>query len=154
MRCHGLTDPLKTWQRPLARVPEDAFVRPGCYDVAVMPPPYERHLFICTNLRPPGAKRPSCAARGSEAVRDAFKKELAGRGLIDWVRANASGCLDNCEHGISVVVYPDDVWYEGVTVEDVKEIVEEHILQGRPVERLRLKISSPPVGPKLPPILR
>lgn len=119
-----------------------------------MPPPYERHVFICTNRRPDTAPRPSCAGRGSEAVRDAFKKQLAALGIHDRVRANAAGCLDACDDGPSVVVYPEEVWYGGVTVEDVPEIIREHILGGRPVERLRMKLRELPGGPKLPPILR
>ena len=107
-----------------------------------MPPPYERHLFICTNRRPAGAPRPSCANRGGEALRDAFKKELASRGLHKTVRANAAGCLDACETGASVVVYPEAVWYGGVTVDDVREIIEEHVIGGRPVERLRIQLPA------------
>jgi len=103
-----------------------------------MPPPYERHLFICTNRRPDSAPKPSCAARGSEAIRDAFKKELAKRGLHHSIRANASGCLDGCECGPAVVVYPEGFWYGELKLEDVPVIVEEHLIGGRPVERLRL----------------
>jgi (2Fe-2S) ferredoxin len=117
-----------------------------------MPPPYERHVFVCTNRRPPESPRGSCAAKGSEELVAAFKRELAARGLRESVRANASGCLDACEHGPSVVVYPDGVWYGGVTVADVPAIVEEHLLGGRPVERLRMKLPAP--GPRrLPPLL-
>ena len=60
---------------------------------------------------------------------------LLGRG-IKRVRANKAGCLDQCEKGPSVVVYPDAIWYGGVTEADVNEIVEQHILGGRPVQRL------------------
>jgi (2Fe-2S) ferredoxin len=71
-------------------------------------------------------------------VRAALKAELKRRGLKD-VRANAAGCLDACAHGPSVVVYPEGVWYRGVTVADVPEIVEQHLVGGRPVERLVLR---------------
>lgn len=101
-----------------------------------MPPPYQRHIFICTNRRPEGSPRGSCAARGSEEVRDLFKDELRRRGLTATVRANAAGCLDACERGVSVVVYPEGVWYGGVTKDDVAQIIEEHVVGGRPVERL------------------
>ena len=67
-----------------------------------------------------------------------FKAALARRGLKGRVRANAAGCLDQCEHGPTVVVYPDGVWYGFVTAADVDEIVESHIIGGQPVERLRL----------------
>lgn len=67
-----------------------------------------------------------------------FKLKLAERGLRGKVRANQAGCLDQCEHGPNVVVYPDAVWYGRVTADDVDEIVESHIVGGRPVERLML----------------
>ncbi len=101
-------------------------------------PRFERHIFVCCNTRPPGHPRGSCSGRGSEMVRHAFKKEIEARGLKGRVRANVAGCLDQCEHGPTVVVYPDAVWYGFVREEDVPEIVEQHIVHGRPVERLRL----------------
>ncbi len=67
-----------------------------------------------------------------------FKQKLALRGLKKRVRANMSGCLDQCEHGPTVVVYPDAVWYGRVTADDVDEIIESHIVNGKPVERLIL----------------
>ena len=65
-----------------------------------------------------------------------FKQRLAMRGLKKRVRANTSGCLDQCEHGPTVVVYPDAVWYGRVTSADVDEIIDSHIMNGKPVERL------------------
>jgi (2Fe-2S) ferredoxin len=59
-------------------------------------------------------------------------------GLAGRVRINKSGCLDQCEHGPTVVVYPDAVWYGGVKPEDAEEIVSGHLIAGRPVERLRI----------------
>ena len=100
--------------------------------------PFERHLFVCTNQRPPDHPRGSCSPDGSEALQKAFKKALAEHGLNRRVRANKSGCLDQCEHGPTVVVYPDTIWYGGVTLADVNEIVERHIVAGEPVARLRL----------------
>ena len=104
-----------------------------------MPPPYTRHLFICTNRRPDGSPRGCCATKGGEELRIAFKKELDAQ-AVKGVRANGSGCLDACERGMSVAVYPDNVWYGPVTQADVKEIVSEHIVAGRPVERLFMKL--------------
>jgi (2Fe-2S) ferredoxin len=101
--------------------------------------PYQRHVFVCTNVRPPGSPRGCCAEKGSEAIRFALKKELKARGLSDQIRANTSGCLDTCEAGPSVVVYPEGVWYGGVTVQDVPEIVEKHLVGGQVVERLCMK---------------
>jgi len=99
---------------------------------------FERHVFICENTRPPDHPRGCCAAKGSAAVRERFKELVAEHGLKGRVRANMAGCLDNCERGISVVVYPDGVWYGGVTLADVDEIFTRHILGGQVVERLRL----------------
>ena len=65
-----------------------------------------------------------------------FKRELKKRDLAKVIRANVAGCLDACAHGVTVVVYPDAIWYGGVAPADVPEIVEEHLVNGRPVERL------------------
>jgi (2Fe-2S) ferredoxin len=72
-------------------------------------------------------------------VREAFKRKLHERGLKGRVRANAAGCLDQCEHGVTCVVYPEQVWYGHVTVADVDEIIESHLVGGKPVERLVLR---------------
>ena len=97
----------------------------------------EAHVFVCTNDRPEGHPRGSCKAKGSEEVLRAFKAELLQQGLIDTVRAQKAGCLDQCEKGCAVVIYPDEVWYGGVQPSDVKEIVEEHLKKHKPVDRLR-----------------
>lgn len=99
---------------------------------------YERHLFVCTNQRPAGHPRGSCDSTGEGALQKAFKRAVGRRGLTGRVRANKAGCLDQCEHGPVVVVYPDAVWYGFVREADVDEIVESHIVGGQPVERLRL----------------
>jgi (2Fe-2S) ferredoxin len=99
---------------------------------------FRHHVFVCENHRDPSDRRGCCAARGSEAVRAALKEELARRGLEKQVRANAAGCLDACAHGPSIVVYPEGVWYGHVTPADVPEIVERHLVNGEPVERLRI----------------
>jgi (2Fe-2S) ferredoxin len=100
---------------------------------------FEHHVFVCENQRDPADPRGSCGAKGSAAIRKALKDELARRGLEKRVRANAAGCLDSCADGPTVVVYPEGVWYGHVRVEDVPEIVESHLVNGVPVERLRLK---------------
>ena len=102
-------------------------------------PHLDRHVFICTNRREPGNPKGCCAEKGSEEVREEFKKQLHERGLKKTMRANAAGCLDQCARGVAVVVYPEQVWYGGVTKDDVTEIVESHLIGGVPVERLRMK---------------
>lgn len=101
-------------------------------------PKFEKHLFVCTNQRSPDHPRGCCDPTSSGDLQRAFKAKLAKLGLKGRVRANNSGCLDQCEHGPNVVVYPDAVWYGGVTEADVDEIIESHILGGLPVERLRI----------------
>ncbi len=99
---------------------------------------FERHVFVCVNERAPTNSRGCCLAKGAAEVRAAFKKAVAERGLKGVVRANNSGCLDRCEHGVTVVVYPEQVWYGGVTVADVDEIMSSHIINGVVVDRLRI----------------
>jgi (2Fe-2S) ferredoxin len=67
-----------------------------------------------------------------------MKSAAKKAGLKGRVRVNAAGCIDQCEHGVTVVVYPEQVWYGFVTMQDVSEIVESHLIHGKPVERLRL----------------
>lgn len=101
-------------------------------------PPFERHVFVCHNVRPAGAPRPSCTADGKSEVHTQLQQAAKAAGLGNRVRINKSGCLDQCEHGPTVVVYPDAVWYGFVKPEDAAEIITEHLVGGRPVERLRL----------------
>jgi len=96
------------------------------------------HIFVCTNERVADHPRGCCKAKNSEALVEAFKKELEKSGMKGKVRAQRAGCLDTCEFGASVVVYPDDVWYGKVELEDVSEIVNSHIKGGQPVDRLRI----------------
>ena len=99
---------------------------------------FKHHLFICTNTRPAGHPRGCCNPDGSARLREHFKSEVKRKNLKATVRANASGCLDQCEHGPNVVVYPEGIWYGNVQLDDVDEILESHIIHGKPVERLRI----------------
>src|SRR6476646_8475817 len=99
-------------------------------------PSFQRHVFVCVNERPADDPRGSCKAKGGVEVRDRLKAELKARGIAKIVRANNAGCLDQCARGVSVVVYPEQVWYGGVTVDDVPEIVDSHLVGGTVVERL------------------
>lgn len=99
---------------------------------------YERHVFVCTNERPADSPKGSCMARGAEAVLQAFKAQVGERALGGTMRAQKAGCLDYCSFGVTVVVYPEAVWYGRVTPEDVPEIVQSHLVDGVPVKRLLL----------------
>jgi (2Fe-2S) ferredoxin len=115
-------------------------------------PPYERHVFICLNERPAGHPRGDCKSKGSEAVLNRFKELVEKMKLKPQIRAQKAGCLDTCELGISVVVYPEAVWYKQVTLADVDEIVQSHLVGGIPVERLRQHPANPGDSAKLKPI--
>jgi (2Fe-2S) ferredoxin len=104
---------------------------------------FDRHIFICTNQRPPEDPRGCCGAKGAEALRLLFKEEIKKIGLKGRVRANAAGCLDYCAMGPTVVVYPEGVWYFIDTQDDVKEIVRRHIVKGEIVDRLRMPRTRP-----------
>ena len=97
---------------------------------------FEKHIFVCTNQRPEGHPRGCCDAAGESNLHKLFKAGLAKRGIKGAVRAKKAGCLDQCELGPTVVVYPEAVWYGHVTPADVDEIIDSHILGGVPVERL------------------
>ncbi len=101
-------------------------------------PGFEKHVFVCTNKRADGHPRGCCAAKDSGAIRERLKALVAERGLAGRIRINQAGCLDQCEHGVTIVVYPEAVWYGFVTPDDVVEILESHLIDDRPVERLRL----------------
>jgi (2Fe-2S) ferredoxin len=101
-------------------------------------PKFTKHIFICGNQRAADHPRGSCDPTGTGDLQRAFKARLAQTAARTTVRANKSGCLDQCEHGPTVVVYPEAVWYGHVTLADVEEIVQSHILGDQPVERLRI----------------
>lgn len=99
---------------------------------------YDKHIFICTNERK-NSERKSCGeAHGLELV-DAFKKRIKELGLNTTIRAQKTGCLDVCDFGPALVVYPEGIFYGSVSINDVDEIISSHIQNNIPVERLRLK---------------
>ena len=100
---------------------------------------YQRHVFVCINERPEDDPKGCCLRKGSAEVRDMLKEELKKRGLHRIVRANNAGCLDACAHGISMVIYPDGIWYGGVVKADIPEIIEKTIVGGKVIERLLIK---------------
>ncbi|MFM6953388.1 MAG: (2Fe-2S) ferredoxin domain-containing protein [Sphingobacteriaceae bacterium] len=98
---------------------------------------YQKHLFICTNQRAADA-RMCCGEANGLALVAAFKKAIKDAGLSVEVRAQRAGCMDLCERGPMVVVYPEGVFYGKVQLSDVSAIVEEHLQHNRIVERLRV----------------
>jgi (2Fe-2S) ferredoxin len=100
---------------------------------------YARHVFFCCNQRD-GTDRPSCNAKGASKMRDYAKGRVKALGLAGEgkVRINQAGCLDRCEEGPCIVVYPEAIWYTYVDQADIDEIIEEHVKNGRIVERLRM----------------
>ena len=101
-------------------------------------PYYEAHVFCCTNRREPGHRRGCCAEKGSEALRGYMKDRARELGLRK-VRINAAGCLDRCELGCTIVIYPEGVWYHYRTEADLDEILTTHLVNGGRVARLMLK---------------
>jgi (2Fe-2S) ferredoxin len=94
-------------------------------------------VLVCLNERPPDARKPSCGPRDALAVYHRFKDRVRERGLRDQVLVTRTGCLKHCSRGITVAVWPYNLWYAGVTPEDVDEILEQTVAGGgEPVERL------------------
>src|SRR5207245_8648972 len=91
---------------------------------------FERHVFVCTQGE-------YCPFDGSAGIHRLLKEQVANLGLQRRVRINKSGCFNQCGNGPMVVVYPENVWYSGVTTEKARRIVQEHLVGGRPVEELR-----------------
>jgi (2Fe-2S) ferredoxin len=100
---------------------------------------YRAHVFCCTNQRPPGHERGCCAGKGSERLRNYMKKRAKEMGLLD-ARINGAGCLDRCELGPCIVIYPEGVWYSPKSEADIDEILTVHLQQGGRVERLMLRV--------------
>jgi len=110
------------------------------------PAPYYRlHVFACTNARPDGHARGSCAGRGGVKLRNYMKARAKELG-IGGVRINSAGCLDRCELGPVVVIYPEGVWYKAQTVEDIDEILQTHVIGGGRVARLMLRPEDGPAN--------
>jgi (2Fe-2S) ferredoxin len=108
---------------------------------------YRMHVFCCVNERPDDHPRGCCKAKGSQDLRD-YMKARAKALRLRRVRINASGCLDRCELGPTMVIYPEGVWYSYRTTEDVDEILQTHVVGGGRVRRLMLHPgdTKPPQG--------
>lgn len=100
-------------------------------------PYYKVHVFCCINVRPQNHQRGSCGRCGAAKLRYYMINKTKEIGL-DGIRINASGCLDRCELGPAMVIYPEGVWYRYENETDINEILESHIINGQPAERLRI----------------
>lgn len=98
---------------------------------------FKKHLFVCINERTDGRK--SCGEAFGMVLVDAFKSRINRDRINAEVRAQKAGCLDVCELGPALVVYPEGVFYGKMSLEDVEEVYQSHIIGGVPVERLRIK---------------
>ena len=96
--------------------------------------PFRFHVFVCTQQKPEGV--PSCPAHGAFAVIERLDREIEARGLGADVQLTTCGCMGLCDEGPVMVVYPEGVWYRRVQPSDIPEIVEKHLLDGKPVDRL------------------
>lgn len=99
---------------------------------------YRHHVFFCLNQRDDG--RACCAARGAAELQEYAKARIKALGLAGEgrIRINKAGCLDRCELGPCIVVYPEGTWYTYVDRHDIDEIIDSHLVGGRPVARLML----------------
>ena len=99
---------------------------------------YKHHVFFCCNRRAPGER--CCQDHAADEMRDYAKSRVKALGLAGKgkVRVNKAGCLDRCDEGPVLVVYPDNVWYTFIDKSDIDEIITEHLQHGRIVERLKI----------------
>ena len=100
---------------------------------------YDQHVFFCTNQREDGSA--CCNDKGAQKARDYVKHKVKEQGLSaakNRIRINSAGCMDRCEKGPVLVVYPEGVWYTYVDEHDLDEIIEVHLKNGRVVERLKI----------------
>ncbi|MFP5406053.1 MAG: (2Fe-2S) ferredoxin domain-containing protein [Gammaproteobacteria bacterium] len=99
---------------------------------------YEHHVFFCLNERDP--PRECCACHDAERLQKYAKKRIKALGLSGpgKIRINRAGCLDRCEEGPVIVVYPEGVWYTYIDESDIDEIIDSHLIGGTPVDRLKI----------------
>ena len=100
---------------------------------------FQKHIFICDNQREEGHPRGCCHDKGSSEIIEEFKKRLKEFGLNSKIRVNKAGCLDACEFGPVMVVYPEQIWYGNFSKNDIEEIIQSHLLNNNPVERILIK---------------
>jgi (2Fe-2S) ferredoxin len=100
---------------------------------------YEVHVFCCTNQRPTTHRRGCCGSKGSQALADYMCRRAMVTAAHRHIRINLSGCLNLCELGPAMVIYPEGVWYRYETDADIEEILDRHVVRGERVERLMIR---------------
>ena len=101
-------------------------------------PSYKYHVFCCTNVRDKSHPLGCCMAKGSKGLRDYMKKRIKEMGLSRKIRINIAGCLDQCRLGPTMVIYPQAIWCTYKNKLDIDDIIEQHLIQGKVIERLLL----------------
>jgi (2Fe-2S) ferredoxin len=99
---------------------------------------FTKHIFICNNERSKDDARGCCTSRGAADLIDYAKKKIHEMGLKGKVRINKAGCLDACQYGPAMVIYPEEVWYNPTSIEDMEEILNKHVLKNEVVERIQI----------------
>ena len=123
-----------------AKLPDEIPAETATPDPA---PYYRRHVFCCVNEREAGHPRGCCMDKGAVELRTYMKARAKALG-IEGVRINNAGCLDRCELGPTMVIYPEGVWYACKTKADIDEVLESHLVKGARVPRLMLKPEDGP----------
>jgi len=103
-------------------------------------PSYKKHIFICEHMRDKDSPKGCCGRKNGAAIKVLMKRKLAAKGIHKMYRANSSGCLGACEHGVTIVIYPQAIWYGHIQDSDIDEIIEKTILNDEVVERLLIKV--------------
>ena len=99
---------------------------------------FEKHVFCCINKRPDSNLKGCCSSKNSEKLQTELKIKIKDLKLNKKIRINKSGCLDRCESGPVMVIYPEGIWYSFKTSEDIDEILNSHLLNNKIVERLKI----------------
>ena len=102
-------------------------------------PSYKKYIFICENMRDPSHPKGCCGLKNGSNLKKILKQKLAEKGLSKTYRANTAGCLDVCEHGAAMVVYPQGFWYGHVQEKDLDQIIEDSLLNDKIIERLSIR---------------